>query len=80
MPERLNMEVIVHPERYQLHKQVFDLSVCCPFDHKNPSACPLHEVRRMRVMEKYEWLHQLSNEDMIKLLNIHQTCLSSKML
>lgn len=74
------MEASVHSKRYELQKQVFGLSVCCPFEHGNPCVCPLHEVRKMRVMERYEWLHKLSDEDMLHILALHQTCMSNKML
>jgi hypothetical protein len=65
-------------QRYLLHKRVFGLSVACPFDHGNPGACPLHEVRKMGVMERFEWLHEQSEEGMRNLLVFHQKCLEEK--
>jgi hypothetical protein len=66
-------------ERYLLHKQIFGLSVCCPFDHDNPWDCPLHEVRKMGVMERCEWLHGQTNPQMLDILDYHQKCLMGKM-
>jgi len=63
-----------------LRRQVFDLSVCCPFDHENPCACPLFAVRKMSVGKRYEWLHKLSDEEIRQILTFHETCLSNKLL
>ena len=65
-------------QRYLLHKEVFGLSVACPVDASNPCTCPLHEVRKMGVMERCEWLHELSNLKMLGILASHQKCLMGK--
>jgi len=68
----------INSQRYLLHKQVFDLSVCCPFDRSNPDNCPLHTVRKMGVMERFEWLHGLSGPRLLDILAYHQRCLMRK--
>ena len=65
-------------QRYVLQKQVVGLSICCPFDQTNPCACPLYAVRKMGVMERFEWLHEQSEEDMLNVLAHHQKCLGNK--
>ena len=74
----LSESLVTDSERYLLQKQVFGLSVCCPFDHGNPCACPLHGVRKMGVMERCEWLHGQSEESMRNFLTFHQKCLEEK--
>ncbi|MCE0499453.1 MAG: hypothetical protein LV481_16045 [Methylacidiphilales bacterium] len=74
------METALQSEKCNLRKQVLGLSVCCPFDQRNPCACPFHEVRKKSAGERDEWLHKLSDDDIIKLITHHQTCLSNKML
>ena len=61
-----------------LKKQVFDLLICCPFDHGNPPSCPLHEVRKVPVMQRYDWLDGLSEENMRSYLTFHKKCLKEK--
>lgn len=56
----------------------FGLSVACPFDQGNPSTCPLHEVRKMNLKERYEWIQRLSDESTLHLLTHHQKCLGEK--
>ena len=66
--------------RYFLQKEVFHSSVGCPLNHGNPSACPLHEVRKMGVLQRYEWLHEQSEEDLQDFLTFCQQCLEKRKL
>jgi hypothetical protein len=70
--------LVTGSERHLLQKQVFGLSVCCPFDQGNPCDCPLHAVRKMGVMERFEWLHGQSEENMRNFLTSCQKCLEEK--
>jgi hypothetical protein len=73
-----NEPLVSGSQKYLLQKQVFGLSVCCPFDQGNPCACPLHAVRQMGIMERFEWLHGQSEESMRNFLAFHQRCLEEK--
>jgi len=54
------------------------LSVECPFDGTNPCTCPLHEIRKKSLKERYEWAQKLSESDALNILTFHQVCLKEK--
>jgi len=70
--------LVTDSQEYLLQKQVFGLSICCPFDQGNPCACPLHGARKMGIMERYKWLYGQSDESLLDFLTFHQTCLEEK--
>jgi len=41
----------------------------------NPSACPLHEVRKLGPAAAIDWIDGLSREEKEFLLQYHQCCL-----
>jgi hypothetical protein len=66
------------PLRHYLLEKVFGLAVACPFDQGNPQPCPLHELRKKSLKERYEWLRALSEEEVRNILSFHQKCLAEK--
>jgi hypothetical protein len=66
------------PRRQYLLEEIFGLAVACPFDQGNPCKCPLHELRKKSLRERYEWLHELSEESMKDILTFHEKCLDGK--
>ena len=65
-------------QRQYLLEEIFGLAVACPFDQGNPCNCPLHDLRKQGLKERYESLQELSGEDMLKILIFHQKCLEEK--
>jgi two-component system OmpR family response regulator len=65
-------------QRQELKDKVFLLSVACPFDHGNPCACPLYPVRKMGVMERFEWLLEQSDPDLLDIHTYHKRCFDGK--
>lgn len=61
-----------------LQEAIFALSVACPFDQGNPCACPLHEIRKKNLKERYAWIQQLSEESMLDIVTFHHKCMKAK--
>jgi len=75
----MTMEPLVTAvQRECLRDKVFLLLVACPFDHGNPYACPLRPVRKMGVVERIEWLRELSDQSLLDILAYHDKCLMDK--
>ena len=54
---------------------VLELSQKCPYDHCNPSFCPLHSLREKDVNDRIDWIHALSDDDLEYLSGYHQVCM-----
>ncbi len=61
-----------------LRANLLVLSEACPFDHSNPSDCPLFAVRQMKPKDRLQWFHALAEADLVYLAAYHHTCLTSK--
>jgi len=61
-----------------LRLDLVGLSVECPFDGTNPCTCPLHEIRKKTLRERYEWAQKLNKSDALSILFFHQDCLKQK--
>jgi len=61
--------------RLKSELDVLKLSTGCPYDHCNPSFCPLHSVREMKLDDRINWIHELSDSDLEYLSTYHQVCL-----
>ena len=61
-----------------LTSQVVGLSVACPFDGTNPCRCPLHDVRKRSLRERYAWVQSLSEAEAVTILTFHEACLLDK--
>lgn len=72
-------ETKTSPLRHHLLEKVFGLAVACPFDQGNPCKCPLHELRKKSLRERYEWLRALSEEEVRDILIYHQKCMDDKL-
>ena len=69
---------ITDSQRIYLLSQFFRLAKCSPSDDGNPCDCPMHAVSQMGVVEKYDWIHELSDQRLVDLLACHHKCLTKK--
>jgi hypothetical protein len=69
---------ITGSQRRYLRQKVFYLSTACPSGHGNLCACPFYTVRKMSVMERFEWHRELSDLELLGILAHHQKCLMKK--
>jgi len=76
MTESLNAKAGIN--RQYMKERVFGLSVACPFDQGNPCDCPLHEIRKKSIEERYQWFRGLSDERILEILTYHKKCLGEK--
>ena len=49
----------------------------CPFGD-NPSDCPLYEIRKLPLEERFAWLDSKTDEELIDLFFQHARCLEYK--
>jgi len=69
---------MLHDHKELLKAQIVGLSMKCPFDGTNPCVCPLHEIRKQSLTERFLWVRKLSEEDAMNILTVHQACLLQK--
>jgi len=69
---------ITDSQRIYLLSQMFRLSKCTPGDEGNPCDCPMRAVSQMGFVEKYDWIHELSDQRLVELLARHHKCLTKK--
>jgi hypothetical protein len=50
------------------------LVVCCPVVQGNPPDCPLHEIRKLPLRERYVWLRHRSAREISSILHEHFGC------
>src|SRR5690606_41003218 len=50
------------------------LSDNCPVDLTNPVICPLHDLRRLPLVERQRWVAGLTLKDLRYLIQYHETC------
>ena len=72
------MSEMSNSQRTSFQDRVFALSEACPFDGCNPSACPLHEIRKKSQRQRHEWAQALSEESVFNILVFHEVCLGKK--
>jgi len=60
-------------------KELFrGLLVTCPLTQSNPPECPLHEIRKMSLSDRYELANLISDEVALKLIDCHKKCMEGK--
>ena len=69
---------ITNFQRIHFRDKIFGLSVACPFDQDNPCDCPLYEVRKKSMEERYAWVRELSDVRILSILTYHQKCLDER--
>lgn len=42
----------------------------CPFGG-NPEACPLHDIRKKPIADRYDWLAKKSDEEVLEIFKQH---------
>jgi len=50
----------------------------CPLGD-NPEDCPLHEVRKKPMHERYEWLNRKDDEEVVEMFRLHTKCINRKL-
>jgi hypothetical protein len=61
-------------ERQKLKKAIGGLAIKCPLGTKNPTMCPLHQVRKRRPSTRMSWIESLKDEELEFLSSYHQVC------
>jgi hypothetical protein len=69
---------IMDSQRIYLLSQIFRMSKCTPCEDDNLCDCPMHAVSQMGVIQKYDWIHELSDLRLVELIARHHHCLSKK--
>ena len=65
---------LVEEAKYALHGRVLR----CPLGG-NPRDCPLHELRKLPLEERMDWLETQTDEELIALYEQHNACLECKL-
>ena len=65
---------LVEEAKFALHGRVLR----CPLGG-NPEDCPMHEIRKLPVEERFAWLESQTSEAMISLYEQHNQCLECKL-
>ena len=60
--------------RTDLLDTILPVALNCPFDHSNPTLCPLSVVRQLELPERLEWLNSLDDESLSYLAAYHCVC------
>ncbi len=50
------------------------LAMTCPIELANPPDCPFHEIRKMSVLERFQWLRNHTRLQAENLLCYHANC------
>jgi len=50
----------------------------CPFGG-NPVDCPLHHIRKRPMQERYAWLEEQSDQQVVELYRYHEVCAERKL-
>jgi len=72
------MDARINSRKQYLLEEIFGLAVACPFDQGNPCECPLHELRKKSLQQRYQWLQDLSDDSLREILVFHRKCLDEK--
>ena len=59
---------------------IFGLLTKCPFDNNSSINCPMHELRKLSLIDKFEYMENLPQKKCIDLYTKHKQCLKSKEL
>jgi len=57
---------------------IFGLLTECPYDNSSSVNCIIHDLRKLSITDKFEYMEKLSSEDCIELYKKHKQCLHSK--
>jgi hypothetical protein len=49
------------------------LVIDCPYG-ENPALCPFHGIRQKEDADKFEWVENLSDDEMIGYYDYHEKC------
>ena len=56
---------------------ILGLSFACPFYGSGLPECPLNDVRKMPLLERYEWSKTINEEEVHKLIECHKRCVEN---
>ena len=66
--------VLVEEAKLALHGRILR----CPLGG-NPEDCPLHEIRKLPLEDRINWLESNTDEEVIALYEQHSKCLQRKL-
>lgn len=64
----------------ELRAGILNLDECCPVEDCNPEECPLYQLRKMKPLQRLEWLNALSEDDLAYLVAYHDVCINFKLI
>ena len=50
------------------------LAMNCPVGHDNPVECPLHRVRHLSLVQRFEWAKSQTRQEAENILSYHIFC------
>lgn len=56
-----------------LRSQIFGLTMECP-TMGNPEECQLHEIRKLSIKDRFEWVESLTLDKCKELYDNHKEC------
>ncbi len=62
----------------QMRSRMHGLAVACPFHQSNPPDCPLCEIRKLPMTERFAWVESLDLVVMDDYFRKHDECLRAK--
>ncbi|HWZ93722.1 MAG TPA: hypothetical protein VNW30_00865 [Opitutaceae bacterium] len=62
----------------ELKQLVLGLSIACPFDQKNPLSCQLHEIRKLDLKTRFQWVSRLTLAEAEGIWASHEKCVLEK--
>jgi len=72
------MKTVSQRLREELRDGLLPLAELCPLQQLNPEDRPLYSVRKMNLLERFEWFDALSEQGLAALAAYHQNCLHAK--
>jgi hypothetical protein len=72
VPQPTTQESSAFPQEYL--GRLVGLAVACPVGKDNPTDCPLHELRRLPMVERFEWSRAQTIEEAVTLWARHTSC------
>lgn len=61
---------------HNIRSEVIGLIVKCPWD-RDDKSCPIHEIRKLPILERYSNIKKMPLDKVKKLLTAHTECVKS---
>ena len=76
-PVWVNVVPMREAKEQRARELILGLSFACPFYGQGLPECPLNEVRKMSLSERYEWSKTINEEEVQKLIECHKRCVEN---